>query len=380
MITIRCSSLPRIMSCPASLEVGEVQIQSSSDNASIGSAVHEVMADIIRSGDFNMPDLYPYSARHGVDVEEIRFLCWRGLAIWKQFANSLVDIDVENEEKTAIESTENGTYKTFLTGHVDVSAKMYDEEDEGRGVIIDWKTGIERDSDAQLMGYAALHFLGWPVGVKIITANLRENIVTIFDKTDEDIYQFVESVADVVNMEQKPYNPTADNCQYCPRRLDCPAKAKLAESSVMAMASVHSNHSLTTPEQLAGLYDAAESLSRTLEQYKDALKMAVKDEGSLKLTDGRVLTLEECERETISANCDFWLTAQTFIGGTEEAETADKIGEDAFTVKKQAVIKAVRDAAPKGEKDAAEKRFMKELRSAGCVKTTKFDKIVCRKG
>ncbi len=370
MITIRCSSLPRIMSCPASLDVGEVQTQSSNENASIGTAVHDVIADIIRSGDFKMPDLYPYAARHGVDVEDISFLCWRGLAIWKQYAPMLKNVEVEREHETAISD------EIELTGHPDVTATL----ESGQGVIIDWKTGSEKDCVDQLLGYAALCFTGNPKGVKVIVANLRENMSDVRNFESEDIDQFIEGGSEIVGMKNKPYNPTADNCQYCPRRLDCPAKEKAAKLAVMEMTVVNKNNSLTTPEQLAGLYDSAASLSRTLEQYKDALKMAVKDAGSITLPDGRVLTLEECERETISANCDFWLTAQTFIGGTEEAETADKIGEDAFTVKKQAVIKAVRDAAPKGEKDAAEKRFMKELRSAGCVKTTKFDKIVCRKG
>ncbi len=370
MITIRCSSLPRIMSCPASLDVGEVQIQSSSENARIGTAVHEVMADIIRAGDFHMPELYPYADQNGVEVEDISFLCWRGLSIWKQYAPVLQNVEVEQERATVISD------EIELTGHPDVTATM----EIGQGVVIDWKTGVEKECVDQLLGYAALCFTGNPQGVKVIVANLRENVADVRNFESEDIDKFIEGGTAVVGMKKKPYNPTSENCQYCPRRLDCPAKAKFAESSVMAMESVHSNHSLTTPEQLAGLYDAAASLSRTLEQYKDALKMAVKDAGSITLPDGRVLTLEECERDTISANCDFWLTAQTFIGGTEEAETADKIGEDAFTVKKQAVIKAVRDAAPKGEKDAAEERFMKELRSAGCVKTTKFEKIVFRKG
>ncbi len=392
MITIRCSSLPRIMSCPASLEVGEVQIQSSSDNASIGTAVHEVMADIIRAGDFQMPELYPYASRNGVEVEDIRFLCWRGLSWWKKYAPSLSEIDVETEEEISIgripdhiifdRAMQVSGERIFLSGHADITA--YDSD--GVGIVIDWKTGSERDQLEQLKGYALLKFGGEKKGAKVIVINLRENISEVYPPeggvyTRDQLDSFADEIYELVCSESKPYNPIIKNCQYCPRRLECPAKEKLAESSVMAMASVHSNHSLTTPEQLAGLYDAAASLSRTLEQYKDALKMAVKDAGSITLPDGRVLMIEECERETIQFDGYFTDIVSSELSDENNVfEAIGKIGSENITVKKQAVIKAIRDAAPKGEKDEAEERFMKELRAAGCVKTTKFCKIVCRRG
>ena len=93
-----------------------------------------------------------------------------------------------------------------------------------------------------------------------------------------------------------------------------------------------------------------------------------------------MLTLEECERETILIGEQFLDSWSSIRDENNFLEISNVIGAEAFTVKKQAVIKAIRDAAPKGKKDEAEERFMKELRAAGCVKNTKFEKIVCRKG
>ena len=370
MITIRCSSLPRIMSCPASLDVGDVQIQSSSDNASIGTAVHEVMADIIRDGDLQIPELYPYADRNNVEVDDIRFLCWRGLAIWKQYEPMIQNVEVELEYETAISE------EIELTGHPDVTATL----ESGQGVIIDWKTGADRDSIYQLIGYAALCFTGNPSGVKVIVANLRENMSEVRNYDSDQIDEFADKISSVVRSGSNQYNPTSDNCQYCPRRMDCPARQSMMQSASAVMECHGKTGALSTREGLALAYEKSKQLKKALEEYDAALKMALKDCGDITLPDGRVLTLEECERETILIGEQFLDSWSSIRDENNFLEISNVIGAEAFTVKKQAVIKAIRDAAPKGKKDEAEERFMKELRAAGCVKNTKFEKIVCRKG
>ncbi len=387
MITIRCSSLPRIMSCPASLEVGEVQIQSSSDNASIGTAVHEVMADIIRKslsgtkdpqGFPQMPELYPYADRHGVEVDDIRFLCWRGLEIWKQYAPMLQNVEVEREYATDISE------EIELTGHPDVTATL----ESGQGVIIDWKTGTDRESFNQLIGYAALCFTGNTEGVKVIVANLRENMAEVRNYESDQIDEFGDKISSVVRSGSNQYNPTVENCQYCPRRISgCPAREIMVQSAMSALYPLGTTESkIENVRRLGEIYKKSKVLEKALEEYSSALKIAIRDSGEITLPDGLVLKLEECERETITADIGFFRTCYSMLhdndheGNYDSPEcTMEIIGSNAFTVKKKEVIKAVRSAAPKGEKDAAEERFMKELRAAGCVKTTKFEKIVCMK-
>ncbi len=377
MIKIRCSELPRIMSCPASLDVGDVQVRSSGENASIGTAVHEVMADIIRAGNFKMPELYPYSSRNGVEVEDISFLCWRGLNYWKSKGPYLSDVDVEQEGSIEI------CGKILLTGHADISALF----PTGSTLIIDWKTGSERDHKEQLMGYACIEGLGSCYGEKdvtVVVVNLRENVDDIRVYSKEQLRTFLDSLVATFEMENKTYDPRNDNCDYCPRRIECPARQGMMKSAAAVMEYHGKTGALSTREGLALAYEKSKQLESSLEEYNEALKMTIYDSGDITLPDGRILTLEECERVKITPSQDFFERFQWAMNKEGEGlsfnEAMKIIGEDAFTVKKQAAIKAVLAAAPKGEKDAAAERFMKELREAGCVKTTKFDKIVCKKG
>src|SRR3990167_918515 len=82
VIDLRCSSLPRILSCPASRHAPAIDVQGDDDAARLGSAVHVAAELHVKSVAITGDAYTDLAAAWKVDVEELRILsnmarqCW----------------------------------------------------------------------------------------------------------------------------------------------------------------------------------------------------------------------------------------------------------------------------------------------------------------
>lgn len=134
MQTIRCSALPRILSCPASLRAPEIEINTAGEAATIGTAAHEFYAEMVRRNlDHPADSLFALAEKHDVDADELSMLAWAGLTAWRTIRDRIDVTAVESE----LSGTDAGSYT--LTGHPDMVGRL--RADPTTGVIVDWKTG-----------------------------------------------------------------------------------------------------------------------------------------------------------------------------------------------------------------------------------------------
>lgn len=379
--TIRASSLPRIMACPASMQVPEIVISTSSPVADMGTAVHAVMADIITQRLDSVPDLESYITRYDVDRDELRFLAWRGFNIWTQFRDRLEPESVKCEEEHTWDVSFRDRVR--LSGHIDVYAKMTDSDTI---VVIDWKSGYnERNYVDQLMGYA---YLIWPCfpppvtcsesfKIKIITAWMRSGKWDVLDVSSKDLDTFEKRLRGALLNTERAYSPNDEHCVYCPRALECPARAQLIQSAAHSLTLMGDGDTtaLTDRQKLAMVYDQSKMLERALELYGTALRTTIQDNGPLELSDGRVLTLQSNTRDTIHFEDATVSVLTEYLGVSSALGVMEELGPGAVTVKKKALLDAVSKIAPRGSKSDAKKRVLEDLNSAGCVTTTKFIKL-----
>lgn len=379
MKTIRASSLPRIMACPASLHAPEIAIDTSGDVADLGSAVHAVLAEVIGGGLEGMPDLSFFARRFDVEYDDLEFLSWRGLAIWNAFKPLLKPDSVGVEQH--METPLNAHY--MLSGHLDVCAELAGA-DTRTLVVIDWKTGfIERDYKAQLMGYALLAdrvLADSNAGaVKIVTAWPRTGTWDVLDIGPKDILDFLLRVLEILSEPSATFAPNDDHCVYCPRSHECPARDRFIQSAVHALLphEYSETSSLTPREELAVFYDQAQSLKRALKNYTDAVKASIRKDGPLPLPDGRTVTIQAQARDAIHFSVECLATVAPFL----EIAPADvdafilAIGRDAVTVAKKPLLDAVSANAPQGGKGIAIREAMTALLDAGCVETKAYEKL-----
>ena len=379
MQTIRASSLPRIMACPASLRAPAVALDTSGDVADLGTAVHAVMADVIAGGMESIPELSFYAKRFDVDLEDLEFLAWRGLSIWNTFKPLLASDSVTVERH--METPLNAHY--MLSGHLDVCAELAGAN-ERTLVVIDWKTGfIERDYQAQLMAYALLAdrvLADSNAGaVKIVTAWVRTGAWDVLDLGAKDILDFLLRVLEVLSAPSEAFSPSDDHCVYCPRSHECPAQDALIQSAIHSLLPLEyaETSTLTAREELGVLYEQAQSLKRALENYTEAVKASVRKDGPLPLPYGRVVTIQAQARDTIYFSPECVAVAAPFleIDGADIPAFMDAVGNEAITIRKKNLLDAVAAVAPRGTKGAAIRETMTALLDAGCVMTKAFEKL-----
>ena len=385
---IRASSLPRVMACPASMRAPEIDIHASGPEAALGTAVHEVLADLVKERLEALPDLSPYAKKHGVDEDELRFLAWRGQCLWREFGPRIDPESVLTEQKlSAIDTAKNEDGdgdEIELVGHLDVCGLLAGAEPPTL-VIIDWKSGyVDRDYRDQLMGYALLARVPYMLSakftnVKIVTAWLRTGAWDVIDLTPADIGNFSNRLRDAVNSTSR-YAPDDAHCVFCPRLAECPAREALvrcAADSLYPIAAGDDAGILSVRDKLAELYDRVKLLERGLDQYRDALRLSIRADGPLQLPDGRWLTVHERSRETILFDFRAASALAPYLdhNANDISGIITALGPGAITAKKTSLLDAVAARAGRGQKKAAKESAMRDLAAAGCVGTKTYDTL-----
>ena len=338
MKTVRCSALPRIMSCPASAQDPSVRINAESAAATTGTAAHEIYAAMVMGrADTVAP---------GLDGE-MSYLAWAGLDMWRKMRDRINVLDCEISLSAQISDD------VTLTGHPDVIGRL--SGDSETGVVIDWKTGyVERDCSDQMRGYALLmtHYPKW----LLVAAHTRLGTTTTYEATSEELVAFRGRIIDAVTNPKKVYNPTPCNCEYCPMSHECPARVELLGSSCRELQAMTGTTGDITPAALASLYGKSRMLLKAIDAYESQLKEALKagpietDEGTIELVDAA--------RETITYDREALKAA---------GMTDDEINQLQPTISKKGLGKRAKD-------------IVESLRKDGLVQTTSYKKMQMKKG
>lgn len=363
-IKIRCSALPRLMSCPASIIPPENPIETTSDIADMGTAFHAMIEDYIDNGEAMDTDVYIQQYLSGDESKtvELETLYTNGKRMIEAFALSG---DIRSEVSMIQEKP-----GYILTGHADLIGET---QDGIHYIIVDWKTGyIDRDCSDQLKGYAWLHHVNNQDTARkdyiIILANPRTKTWDTQTVTIDELQAWALQIDDII-LNRDRTNPTFDNCQYCPRGKECEAvRARIAWASVAV------NRKIThTPADLAAVYDMSRQLEQALDDYRAALRDAVADNGgSLDLPDGRRLVLRKQTRESIPYTAQTASIISEYIPGNTPEAVAEMLG---LTISKSALTMAISKAVERGKGKETTESVLAELRDAGKVQSKEIETL-----
>jgi hypothetical protein len=363
---IRCSALPRILSCPQSRHAPAVDIDGPNEASTLGTAAHEIAAQIVQGRPW---DVALTATDYQCDEKELGFLAHNIKAIWERLTGAEIiveEVEAEMEAKIAPD--------IFLSGHADVIAQGAER------VIIDWKSQRkECDVWPQLKGYALLdlylsspplseNILEWKLVVAWLRSGTWETRTVIPTQLDEFKAKLIAAC------ESDRYNPSEENCEtkFCPRRHECPAHAALTKVAIHSLSTIPPAE--MTPQALAELYPEYRIVKKVCDEYDKAIKLTLESAGGkMTLADGRALELIEEPRENIASA----------IGAFEVLKAAGIAEENiwpALTMGKTKLLDAIAATASKGEKKAAKESVMQALREAGAIEQTVVKKLSLGKG
>ena len=369
MKKVRCSLLPRVMKCPASLQVPDVEIDTESENARLGSAVHAALAPMVREE----PDVdfHAIAGTWNIEQEQMMPLYHIGRRIWSEYAPA---IKVSRVEQRLAAEVIPGLQ---LTGHADVLGVTVAEPHTI--IILDWKTGSSSaDYRDALIGYADLattdEDLADPdiaAGAKIITVWLRDQFVEIEDIGAAEIEDWRTRLESAIEHPDQ-YGPSPEACKFCPRQHECAARTALVQSAIKDLTKDGESDQALEPAALAERWPDAQLVKQILDNYYEQLKATLRLHGTLPLGDGREIGLDDRKKETIHLMSAMPVIRDTF--GENIAAIAP-----ALTVGKTKLTKLVSDRAEKGMKGKDIAAFLENLREAGAVSETKYKVLAVRK-
>ena len=362
MMTIRCSTLPRALSCPASLVAPKIEIGGDrSEVARTGTAVHEALAAHVKGEP--VPSFHDLAAKHDVDADQVAMLYHMGVGLWRPYADTLKILAVEHKFEQPLDADAK------LRGSGDIIAEALGEP-VPTIVVWDWKTGSpERDHSDQLIGYAWLANAEWREceAVKIVTAWVRGQFVEIEDVSAEDMLEWRKRFTFALE-HPKRFNPTATNCQFCHRQHECPARTAVVARSVTDLTANFDEKTALSRADLAALVPKAKLLEKVLEQYYATLQNVVQEDGFIPIGDGREVGLETRRRRTVRP-----LPFLTMNVAWDPNDLARFI-----TINKSKLCKFVGEQVECGKGKAIE-AFMERLSEAGAIAKSCYQVLTVRK-
>jgi len=359
MITeIHPSSIARILKCGMSKTAPETNIDSSSEVARTGQAMHAVLADMIKQNLEARPDLKPYLKKFDISNEdELGFLVWSAFESWKEIRDDISVFGVEALGHYPIHDD------YFLVGTTD----LYGETIDNELVVLDWKSNqIKADTTPQLTAYAYLiqKLLKKEYeSIKLITVWSRLQEFTIIDISSDDIEEFESELKKAIYSDKYV---SGGHCLYCQHQYECEARYKMI-NGISNDLMIKDENQIANIVDLAKKYPQVKILEQTIREYKDIVKDYLKDNPKVLLDDGQYLGLT-------SRVTDKLVTDKAFKMICEELEIevpeAFKTFKDSLSLNKAKALKLISDKAPQGAKASAKKAFIKKLKEADAMNTS----------
>jgi len=349
---LRCSSLPRLIECPASGAELVRRYMSGGPYASLGNAYHGALGYHVVGAE---PDLDSIALYYKVELDQLRAMYLQGVKAWaklkKYFPEAWAEQPLESDS---------------LVGHADVLSLT------ASGVsILDWKGARGGLScRAQLGGYThcASHMFGPFKGrAMTVAVYLRTGEIDVTYWGATELEELASEIATAGN-QTDTYGP-GPACEYCPRQVGCDARDDWLRSSAVAL---RDGPGALAPADLAALYPRAVALEKALGAYRAALREAVRVHGAQPIGDGRELCITEEEHTSIA-------TAHGVAALSEELEIpmGQIVGE--LTLPKSTITRLVKEVVKKGAGAATIRRVYQEIgRRGGLTKRTSA-KMAARK-
>ena len=374
MITIRCSSLPQLSKCSAPLGVasGAVKIDSSSDQATLGTVVHAMLAPLVEHGQIG--DIEIIARTHGLPGElwdEAKMLAAIGRQFWTENATRYPSPQTE----VAFEQPLAGG--VTLSGHIDVLS-VVDHADSIEVRIIDWKSGRSTDADftQQMLGYMRLA-AGFTFADKVTATvvNLREGTADTISRTIGELNDWeVEPLQAIVESAHK-YQPGA-HCEHCKVRHSCQGRQLVVRAAIEDITGQPESRAETALRDLATRSPAAMAAAGTIYQrvglieqackaFRDSIREEVEARGPLDLGNGTEIKLIPTSRDVLDPIKSWPILAEVL--SEEQLALAVKVS-------KTAALEAVAAGVEKG-KAKAKDAVMDRLRAAGAVTTETFTQL-----
>ena len=336
------------MSCPASgrLPEGHILIEGDDGPARLGTAVHEVLAAVVSTGE--LPDGHAVAVKYNADPDEVERLVSYGMKAWGELQQYYPGAVVE----------QHLTDGTLLSGHADVLSVS-----GNAAAILDWKSGyLESDASQQMTAYAFLASCTVPDTVTefmAVVVYLRSRTYRIFRYTVKDLDAWAQNLQDVIDGPEL-FRP-GSHCLYCKRHWDCPARAQMIRQTIAELGGDGEQ------EITVDLYRRARAAQAMAEEFKELVKEHILIHGPIE-SDGARLEIKTESRDKIDP-----LAAWPYF--TKYGLTQQEIAE-AVRVSKTELLSQVGNHAPARGKGAFKAQFMEELNEAGCVEKSEIQKLV----
>jgi hypothetical protein len=339
-----CSDLPRLRRCPASKKKPAVNIQSDNSWAALGTAAHYAAAHLIEGA--SIADIL--DEQYLVDRDELASLIHMWVPLWERLY-SYFPVR-ETEQDMSIEALD-----FRLVGRCDLICDMSTEIR-----LADWKFGhADRPADDQLRGYA------WLALNKCVSANtvracqvqVRQGTVEWWSWTKAELQKWWIDTLRILGQSQDVYNPSPDNCRYCARAYECPARATALSTAMTTMATGTLVH---TADDMAAAVTKIRWLQSAAEQAMDLIRSEVEiNGGSMLLSDGGVIRLTPQSVKKITDPGG----AKDILNKHLSLDAIDRT----ITMSKTKVEKEISNATPKGLKTQKIRSVIKELQDAACI-------------
>jgi hypothetical protein len=348
-----------------------VPINETNDAADVGTAGHDGLAELVRTGKIDWESVPALAKKHDVDEPELRVMLALGAQLWasvrESFPNALAEVPMQAQVGTAT-----------LTGHTDILARSLLTAHVG-----DWKLGrLDSNYREQLLGYAALALLTYPeltaatAGVLWVREHEYERYALSRHGLDEWRHRFE---AEIIQWDGT-YRP-GSHCQYCPRSHECPAANALARRDMAILldqdlpGQLEDTETIAElirrdPAQIVALVEKARAVSKQADRVVDAIKAEVLRSGDIVGADKR-LTLLKSEKRHLDVIQAFPVLQEE---GFDDGDMAEVIS---ISVSKAETLIAKR--AGKGSGAAAVRAFDDKLAKAGAISTSTSTSLVVRR-
>lgn len=346
-----------------------LRIDPFNDAANLGTGAHAAIEEFIRTGED--PDLTKIRRLCDIDddnADDLEMLFSKAKALWLNHIKAMMP-DPMLEVPLSVRWSDGETLYV-LTGHIDICSLPA----PNHAVLVDWKSGyVKRDYGAQTTGYAYLASKRMLVQkVTTITVFLRDGTYSCDTFTDDELASwFNRVVVDQISKNIGRYSP-GEHCEHCPAFAGCAGRGAMVRQAVddlVAGSGKRLAEILDDPEQRAALgpelsavWDRRGMVKSAIDALEKAVRSSVERHGPIPFGDGRSLAITESERKSIDAQKGWPLL-------TEAIPDESKLAACLKVVKGE-VEECVKADAPRGQKKGVVADLMASLETAGAMTTT----------
>jgi len=225
MMETRCSQLPRLFKCAASVLGEDISVEHDQEAAEFGKTMHPELGNIVEGKPYDPTVLRdPSLVAKASDMLDYAHGIWHS-DLEKYFPSPQVEAMVD----VPIKGYGN------LVGTLDVLSQI----DEHRANIADWKTGIVQGYEHQGAGYAYSVWvrMGRPEDTRISVTMVylwhRHWTVKKYLAADLRAWEH-DLIHNALGAGPNSYR-TGEHCSYCPKRHSCKARRSVVSGTVDAL-------------------------------------------------------------------------------------------------------------------------------------------------